>query len=261
MALNRPTREAGSGKGLRSPDAQFADIGLAGLYDLFHPPEKRADFAFYLPMVMSAKAVLDVGCGTGALLCAARRAGHVGRLVGLDPALGMIEQARRHSGIEWVLGDMRGTRWDAEFDLVVMTGHAFQVLVDDTEIGEALVGVSRALEPCGRFVFETRNALAREWETWNGRRIEGITTDGVVVLERYQVDAVEDGVVHFVTTFESPSWREPRFSESTLRFATSEELVQFLTRAGLEVEEQFGDWDRQPVTESSPEVITVAVRR
>ena len=28
--------------------------------------------------------------------------------------------------------------------------------------------------------------------------------------------------------------------------------------AGLAIEDQFGDWARQPVTEASPEIITVA---
>jgi ubiquinone/menaquinone biosynthesis C-methylase UbiE len=62
--------------------------------------------------VMSAKAVLDVGCGTGALLHRARIEGHKGRLCGLDPARGMIEQARRRSDVEWVLGDLASVAWE-----------------------------------------------------------------------------------------------------------------------------------------------------
>src|SRR3979409_2536099 len=67
-------------------DRAFADASLAELYDLFCPFEPRGDFRFYLPLVMSAQAVLDVGCGTGALLHRARQIGHAGRLCGRDPA-------------------------------------------------------------------------------------------------------------------------------------------------------------------------------
>ena len=52
------------------------------------------DYRFYLPLIMSAEGVLDVGCGTGALLHWARETGHTGRLVGLDPAEGMLDVAR-----------------------------------------------------------------------------------------------------------------------------------------------------------------------
>ena len=107
----------------------FKDDRLAALYDLFYPPERSKDFAFYLPLIMSARAVLDVGCGTGALLRLARERGHTGRLCGLDPAPGMLNQARARSDIEWVLGDLTSVRWDREFDLVFMTGHAFQELI------------------------------------------------------------------------------------------------------------------------------------
>jgi len=87
-------------------DRQFSEAHLVELYDRLDPPEQRDDFGFYLPMIMAAKAVLDVGCGTGALLHRAREAGHVGRLVGLDPAKGMLEVARTRSDIEWILGDL-----------------------------------------------------------------------------------------------------------------------------------------------------------
>jgi ubiquinone/menaquinone biosynthesis C-methylase UbiE len=85
-------------------DRLFADTELAALYDAFC--EGRPDFAFYLPLVMAAKSVLDVGCGTGALLHSARETGHTSRLCGLDPATGMLEQARKRSDIDWVFGDL-----------------------------------------------------------------------------------------------------------------------------------------------------------
>ena len=43
----------------------------------------------------------------------------------------MLEQARKRYDVEWVHGDLSSVDWDREFDLIVMTGHAFQVLVED----------------------------------------------------------------------------------------------------------------------------------
>src|SRR3981081_2071370 len=105
-------------------DHLFSDAGLAALYDAFCPWKSRRDLDFYLKLVMHATAVLDVGCGTGALLHRARETGHTGRLCGLDPAAGMLEQACKRSDIEWILGDLASVGWDREFDLVVMSGHA-----------------------------------------------------------------------------------------------------------------------------------------
>src|SRR4029434_4612430 len=145
-------------------DRLFSDASLATLYDALCAD--RADFGFYLPLVMSSKSVLDVGCGTGALLHLAREAGHRGRLCGLDPANAMLEQARKRPDIEWILGDLASTRWECDFDLVVMTGHAFQVFIDDKELHDSLAKIRSALTDNGRFVFETRNPLVREWEAW-----------------------------------------------------------------------------------------------
>ncbi len=110
-------------------DRLFSEPSSAELYDAFCA--ERKDFGFYLPLVMLARSVLDVGCGTGELLRLAREAGHTGRLCGFDPANAMLEQARKRSDIEWVLGDLTSVDWCREFDLVVMTGHAFQVFVND----------------------------------------------------------------------------------------------------------------------------------
>ncbi len=248
-------------------DRQFSEVGLARLYDRFHPWGRRGDFDFYLPLIMAAESVLDVGCGTGALLHGAREAGHRGRLCGLDPAGAMLEVARRRSDVEWVRGDLASVAWDREFDLVVMTGHAFQVLVSDDDVRASLLAIRTALTDDGHFAFETRNPVVREWEQWTPDgavevTLEGENGDGggVVVRMAHRVEAVEGDLVRFSTTFTSSGWDRPQMSASTLRFLGAGPLSSFLSGAGLAIEEQFGDWTRNPLTATSPEIITLARR-
>jgi SAM-dependent methyltransferase len=211
---------------------------------------------------MSADTVLDVGCGTGLLLHRARQAGHIGRLCGLDPAVGMLEQARRRSDIEWVPGDLGSAAWDREFDLVVMTGHAFQVFVTDEELRVALAAIRSALTNRGRFAFETRNPLARAWEHWTPENaVEAIDAYGAVVRMEHDVETPVDGnLVRFTTTYTGARLDGSQVSRSTLRFLDPDALCSFLSGAGLTIEEQFGDWDRHPLTDTSPEIITIARR-
>lgn len=243
-------------------ERQFTEDRLAALYDVFYPPERRADFAFYLPLIMSARSVLDVGCGTGALLRMARDSGHSGRLRGLDPALGMLNQARQRTDIEWVLGDLSTVDWQQEFDLIVMTGHAFQELVEDDQIRAALATIRTALTDDGRFAFETRNPLDRAWERW-ARDYSMTITDasGAIIRSEYRVQMpVEGNVVRSTSTYTSTAWNHPEVSHGTLRFIDAETLTTFLKTAGLAIVEQFGDWDRRPLTMTSREIITIARR-
>lgn len=240
-------------------DRLFREPSLAELYDAFCVG--RRDFDFYLPLVMSAASVLDVGCGTGELLRLARRSGQTGRLCGLDPADAMLDQARKQRDVEWVLGDLTSVDWEREFDLIVMTGHAFQVLIEDDEIRDALDAIRSALTDDGRFVFETRNPRVREWETWVPENAVTVEHGGKAVTLAHQVEQPMMGdVVSFTATFSSPSWERPQVSRSTLRFISKDKLLRFLDGAGLVIEEQFGDWDRQPLSSESPEIITVARR-
>jgi SAM-dependent methyltransferase len=241
----------------------FTDDRLAALYDVFFPPERRDDFAFYLPLVMAARAVLDVGCGTGALLRRARESGHTGRLCGIDPAPGMLNQARTRSDIEWVLGDLASAGWESEFDLAVMTGHAFQELIEDDEIRAALAAVRSALLDDGRFAFETRNPLVRGWERWATQYTAEVTDAGgaIVRCESHPATPLAGGIVRGAGTYTSPDWDRPLVSWGMLRFLDAATLSSFLSGAGLAVEAQFGDWNRQPLTDTSPEIITIARKR
>jgi len=241
-------------------DELYTDAQLAALYDRLYP--RSADFRFYLPLILAAQQVLDVGCGTGALLHEARRCGHAGRLCGLDPADAMLAQARRGGDIEWVCGELASVAWVGEFDLVVMTGHAFQVFVADTELRAALGAVRRVLKSYGRFAFETRNPGARAWEGWQAHEpteVDG--PDGARVRLTRRVVAPFDGrTVTFTETFSSPGWPQPRVSRSTLRFLDATQLGRLLAQAGFTIEAQFGGFGREPLTPGSAEIVTIARR-
>jgi SAM-dependent methyltransferase len=240
-------------------DRQFADAEIAAWYDQLEATDDRADFDFYLPLLLAADTVLDVGCGTGALLHRARAAGHTGRLCGLDPGEGMLAQARRHPDIEWVLSDLGSVGWEREFDLIVMTGHAFQVLLTDDEVLATLSGARSALTGRGRFVFETRNPVARAWQRWTPDHVqETVDESGGVVRTWHEVDRPIGEFVSFTSVFTGPQWDQPQYSRSTLRFLDIARLGEFLVAAGLAVERRYGDWDEQSFDETSPEIITVA---
>jgi hypothetical protein len=109
--------------------------------------------------------------------------------------------------------------------------------------------------------FETRNPLVRGWESWTPEHAVEIVDDaGAAVRMAHEVNAVEGELVSFTTTYTSPRWDRPKRSRSPLRFLAQESLAGFLAAAGFWVEEQYGDWDRQPRTETSPEIITIARR-
>ena len=242
-------------------DPLFLDARLAQLHDLYDPWERRAELDFYLPRVMSAETVLDVGCGAGGLLRLAREAGHTGRLCGLEPAEAMLRQARKRTDIDWVLGDAASGAWDQEFDLVVMTGHAIQVIMEDEEIEASLAAIRSALTEHDRFVFETRNPLVRAWESWTPDNVvEVIDATGAVVRKWHEIETVDGDVVSYTNTFTSPGWDRPQILRGRQRFLNVDRLSSFLSAAGLAIEEQFGDWDHQPLTDTSPEIITIARR-
>lgn len=240
-------------------DRLYTDAELAVLYDDLNAG--RPDFAFYLPLLMAAPSVLDAGCGTGALLHLARAAGHPGRLAGLDPAAAMLAVARdREPTLDWHHGTLATTAFHHEFDLIVMTGHAFQVLLTDDDLRTALAAVRAALTPTGAFAFETRNPAARTWETWPTELPRTVTSPtGTEITSRVDphLDVTGD-LVTFTQIYTSPGWPAPRLSPSTLRFLTPAHLDDFLMAAGLTVTHRYGGWDGAPFTSASPEVITLA---
>ena len=241
----------------------YSDADAAALYDVLCPwdPARYPADAFYLDLVMAADAVLDVGCGTGAMLHRAREAGHRGRLVGLDPDRAMLELARRRGDIEWVDGVAADAGWDREFDLATMVSHAFQCLVGDDELRASLAAIRAALRDEARFAFETRHPQARTWEEWNPSNGSEVTdAAGRRLRVWHHVEEVDGDVVTFTETTGDPDGTVLRVDHASLRFLDVPQLEAFLTGAGFAIEAQYGDWHRGPVTGASREIVTIARR-
>jgi SAM-dependent methyltransferase len=241
----------------------LSDAENAALYDLLNPwdPESSPGDRFYHELVMAAGSVLDVGCGTGAMLAYAREHGHRGRLTGLDPDRAALERAGHRANLEWVEGRAADARWTAEFDLAIMTGHAFQCLVADDDLLASLAAIHAALRDDSRFAFETRHPQARAWLGWNPAMAQDITGPrGRPLRLWHEVESAVGGIVTFTSTTAKPDGTVLSVGRSTLRFLDPPALNAFLGAAGFGVEAQYGDWDRAPVTTASREIITIARR-
>ncbi len=220
-------------------DAAFADPRLAALYDALEG--HRADLELYLSLAeeVGARAVLDVGCGTGTLACLL--AGRGVRVVGLDPAAASLDVARAKpgaAGVRWLHGDAASLP-PLQVDLVTMTGNVAQVFLPDEEWAATLRAVRRALRPGGRLVFESRRPERQAWRDWTPERSSTrADVPGVGPVETWvQVTDVRDGLVSFRSTFRFERDGTELTSVSTLRFRSREELTDSLTGAGFTVEE------------------------
>ena len=238
--------------------ACYADPRLAAVYDAVNPA--GADTAFYLDLAGAAPArVLDVGCGTGLLACALAERGH--RVTGADPAPAMLEVARRRPGgglVRWIEADAAALPAGRRFDLIVMTGHVFQIFTADSDVRAALGAVRRCLAPGGRVAFETRNPAVREWAEWNPRDTwQRIDAAGAAAEVWYDISSVDGELVTYETCFRFPG-EDTVTIPDTIRFMGQDQVGALLAEAGLTEVTWYGDWDRSPVSPASPELIAVA---
>ncbi len=237
-------------------DLHYTDAELVALYDA--ECGWSADRSFYAALPGPARCrVLDVGCGTGLIAARIAQDGH--DVTGVDPAKAMLDVAKRRPGgcdVTWIAGYAEAAA--GPFDLIYMTGHAFQTFVTDDEIAGFVQTVRDLLAPDGRFVFETRNP-AQDWrKRWTDTKtIAG--PKGPVTLQRF-VTAQTAEVITFTTRYFLPEG--PKDSISTLRFLRPDQITQQAEAAGLRVRHIWGDWDKGDFDpDQSDEIICELVRR
>lgn len=244
---------------MTKPDAIYTDQRLAALYDSLNPAGPDTDFYCSLPSRQSR--ILDLGCGTGLLSARLAEQGH--SVTGIDPAAAMLEIARRRPGgdrVRWLEGDIFALESDSWFDLVLMTGHVFQVFLTDEAVLEVFVSIRRHLAEGGRLVFESRNPATRPWENWTPERsLKTILHPGLGRVHTWhELDETRPGQVRFRTHSHIAGQGEPIITESVLAFRDRDEIERLLRLAGFAEMDWFGDWSGGPLAADSREIIVRA---
>lgn len=243
-----------------SPDP-YSDPELIALYDIDNPDGPDHDHYRHLADDIQAETVIDLGCGTGLLT---RTLATTGRTVsGVDPSINMLRFARRQPGadaVHWIHGDATALPQDGAADLVLITGNAIQHITTD-ELPSTLTRIASSLRPGGVLSFESRNPSAREWERWTPEAtlVERKTSFGH--LREWLEVIAYDGAGRVVFDVHNViDGRADRVFTSVLFFRTAEEFVAQLTVAGFTDVSIAGDWQGNPLAETSRVIVVRAAR-
>ena len=214
---------------------------IAEIYDLINLRARDTDF--YLSLAGPRPcSVLDLGCGTGTLCCALAERGH--QVTGVDPAAAMLAVARSkpHAElVEWVESSAQSYKTHRRFNLIVMTGHAFQILLTDADALAVLETMRRHLNEHGRVAFETRNP-GMDWAgEWASRAPSIRMLAGGELIETIEITGQDGEFISFQTSYRFP--HETLTTSSTLRFPSRAHIETLIARSGLVVRDVFGDWD------------------
>ncbi len=170
------------------------DDRLVDLYDHDNPDGPDHDFYRAIADEYGAESLLDVGCGTGILTVTFAREGRT--VVGVDPSRAMLAFARRRQGadaVDWILGDSRAIP-PKQFDGAVLTGNVVQHILDPAW-QRTLLDLRAHLRTGGVLAFDSRNPVARAWESWGSQERSLRDTPHGPLAEWADVAGPEEGVV------------------------------------------------------------------
>ena len=254
----------------------FPDLPV--IYDSVPLYVNRRDVHFYVDEARSAGGrVLEVGCGTGRILLPIARSGHT--IEGLDSSPQMLArcEAKLRAESDAVRGrvtlhegDARSFDLRRRFELVIAPFRVVQHLTTiDAQLG-FLSSVAKHLAPGGRFAFDVFNPYFAKLVSADGKEREDTPDtpleDGRSFRRSARVSGVrwidqvsEVELIYYIST--EPGGKAERHVQAfDMRWFLRAELVHLLARAGFEVRSIYGDFDRSPLKETSPELIVCAER-
>ena len=175
-----------------------------------------------------AESVLDMGCGTGAVL--EQLACTYSKSAGVDLLPGMIAIAReRRPYFETYVGDMRTVRLGRDFDVVTCVGNALAYITEPKDIEAAFATFAEHCVPGGVLIIRTLNAFPPLDRPRTSRmQVSGWTAN---VTTTYSRDAA-DGVVILTRRWDFDD-RESTTDVIRRRVLTVDEQESFATVAGF----------------------------
>lgn len=207
--------------------------------------------------------VLELACGTGRIAIPLAGDGH--HVTGIDLEESMIAAATRKPGgdaVTFVRADMRDFACGT-FDRVLLPFNGFRLLLERDDVERCLACVRRALAPDGTFALDVTapdpaTLVSRMPVTTHHHRDPHDGSTLVATHER-RYDRVRQTIT-LSATFQLGDGS--RTSEELVqRVYFPQELIALLAYNGLDVVEQYGDYDRSPLHAASPQLLLVARAR
>lgn len=234
----------------------YGDPLLAQFYD--SASENRVDFEFCLGLARQGQDVLDLGCGTGEL--ATKLAANC-QVTGVEPAAAMLDIARKRENgdlVQWVEADAIDVRLGKKFDLIILTGHSFQVFLNAETQLKVLKTIALHLKPDGKFIFDSRNPNFKAPKTRSeGNNIRILDHAEHGKIEMWNESNYDDhlNVLTYTNGFKVVSTGEEFSSSEQIYYAPQPEIERLIQKAGLYVSEWYGDWLGALYHERSREII------
>jgi len=238
-------------------DRLFEDPELVQFYDIENG--WGDDSRYCLELARGKRSVLDLGCGTG-MLAAALAPGR--EVFGVDPAAAMLMRAREREGgsaVTWVKADARSVRLGRCFELIVLTGHAFQVFLTDDDQLAVCETIAAHLGPSGTFIFDSRDPSREDWRKWaRGSSLRVIAHPTLGRIEAWNDVAYEPSteILTYWTFYRASDGRAWE-AQSRIRFADKKGIGTRIARAGIRVDRWMGNWCGDQWTPEAKEIIPV----
>lgn len=201
--------------------------------------------------------VLEFGVGTGRLALALRERGIA--VHGVDNSSAMLEALRRKPGgddLPVTFGDMTSTRVDGCFGVVVLAYSTIFALATQEAQLECFHNAARHLRSGGLFVLEA--AAVHDLAALDGGCRVVQVGAGAVELSVQRVDVLNQEIRNCRVVIRDGEL--PRVHPAASRYCSPAELDLMAKLAGLDLQERWGGWQREPFTVSSPGHVSVYER-
>lgn len=241
-------------------EKQIISEWLADMYDCNETDISDIEFALSV-IGNHPKHILEIACGSGRILVPMANAGHI--VTGLDFDEYMLNKISAKSvgmqNIFWRKSDAIKDEWGNGYDVVMLAANLlFNIITDiDYEKAQALLikKSANALDSDGHIYIDCGYTLNPErWFSnssenviWKGMDSHG--NNGRMVLINSTFDK-KTGLYKFIRRFELTLADGSLIKQdisSIKHFATIDQIHGWLESSGFVVEEEYGDYNRNPI--------------
>jgi SAM-dependent methyltransferase len=222
------------------------------------------------------KQILEVCCGSGRILIPLAKANYKAK--GFDADGFMLSKIRAKAeglgNIQWSSADAVRDDWGNGFDVVVLFGNILYNIISEMDYEKAqelfIQKAASALVPGGYACIDYQpggHLLMRpdyippdtgDLLVWEGADSEGNYGRMILLAGDYEKEA---RLNRFTRRFELTLKNGDTIAQDIpceKHFATLEQIRGWLAVAGFEIEREYGDYDRSPISENSIRAIIIA---